>query len=83
LLRGREGLGWGDVKLAGVAGVWLDLVMLPIAIEIAALGAIAVYLWRQYSRSRPLRLESRLPFGAFLAPSIWLGWLLEASLFVT
>ena len=79
-LRGREGLGWGDVKLAGVAGVWLDWVTLPLAIEIAALGAIAAYVSRQYIRRRPLRLESRLPFGAFLAPSIWLGWLLETSL---
>jgi hypothetical protein len=23
---------------------------------------------------------ARLPFGLFLAPAIWLGWLLEATL---
>src|SRR5205807_1490924 len=39
--RGRDGIGLGDVKLAGVAGVWLDWVAMPIAIEIAALAAIA------------------------------------------
>ena len=40
-LRGREGIGLGDVKLAGVAGVWLDLPMVAAAIEIAALAALA------------------------------------------
>lgn len=79
-LRGREGMGWGDVKLAGVAGVWLDWVTLPIAVEIAALAAIALYVLRQHVLSRPVRLGSRLPFGLFLAPAIWLCWLLEARL---
>ncbi len=41
-LRGREGLGLGDVKLAGVAGIWLDWTILPIAVEIAALGALRI-----------------------------------------
>ena len=41
-LRGREGIGLGDVKLAGVAGVWLDWPTIPVAVEIAALAALAV-----------------------------------------
>jgi leader peptidase (prepilin peptidase)/N-methyltransferase len=81
-MRGREGIGLGDVKLAGVAGVWLDWVTLPIAVEIAALAAIAFYILRQYILRRPVRLRSRLPFGLFLAPAIWLCWLLEARLMV-
>jgi leader peptidase (prepilin peptidase)/N-methyltransferase len=81
-LLGREGIGTGDVKLAGVAGLWLDWVTLPIAVEIAALAAIAFYMLRQYILNRPVELRSRLPFGLFLAPAIWLCWLLEARLMV-
>jgi leader peptidase (prepilin peptidase)/N-methyltransferase len=81
-LRNREGMGWGDVKLAAVAGVWLDWTTLPLAIEIAALAAIFFYVVRQYVLRRPLSLAGRLPFGLFLAPAIWLCWLFEVSLLV-
>ena len=43
-LRGRDGLGLGDVKLAAVAGAWLGLPVLFAAIELAALAAIGAYL---------------------------------------
>ena len=78
-IRGHDGIGLGDVKLAGVAGVWLDWWVLPVAIEIAALAAIAVYAVRfLYGRRPSARLKAKLPFGLFLAPAIWVGWLLEA-----
>src|SRR5262249_18962558 len=73
-LRGREGLGLGDVKLAGVAGIWLDWLMIPAAVEIAAIAGIAVYAARMHRAGRSLALTSRLPFGLFFAPAIWLGW---------
>jgi leader peptidase (prepilin peptidase)/N-methyltransferase len=76
-LRGREGLGLGDVKLAGVAGAWLSLPMLPITIEIAAIAALAAYVFRQRKRMRVLRPAARVAFGAYFAPAIWLGWVLD------
>jgi len=76
-LRGREGIGLGDVKLAGVMGAWLGWVTIPIAVEIAALSAIAVYVVRHHARGRPLDAGLKFPFGLFLAPSIWLCWLFE------
>jgi leader peptidase (prepilin peptidase)/N-methyltransferase len=79
-LRGREGLGLGDVKLAGAAGAWLSLPMLPVAIEIAAITALAAYALRQWKRARILRAAGRVPFGAFFAPAIWFGWVLNATL---
>lgn len=78
-VRGREGIGLGDVKLAAVAGAWLDWLTMPIAIEIAALAALAAIGLRHYAGGRPLDAKLKFPFGLFLAPSIWIGWLLEAT----
>lgn len=77
-IRGREGIGLGDVKLAGVAGVWLDWSTIPIAIEIAALAALAAYATRLLYRGGSVRPMTKLPFGLFLAPAIWLSWLVDA-----
>jgi leader peptidase (prepilin peptidase)/N-methyltransferase len=79
-LRQRQGIGLGDVKLAAVAGVWLDWTLIPVAIEIAALTALTIYGARQLVMRRPLRATAKLPFGLFFAPAIWLCWLLEAML---
>ena len=76
-LRGMEGMGLGDVKLAAVAGVWLDWVDLPIVVNIGALSALAAAL---FARRRGDRFDrnARLPFGAFFAPAIWICWALAA-----
>ena len=80
-LRQREGLGLGDVKLAFVAGAWLDWMLIPVAIEIAALAALVAYgAWR-LSGSGIIDATSRLPFGLFFAPAIWLTWLVGALIF--
>jgi leader peptidase (prepilin peptidase)/N-methyltransferase len=78
-LRGRQGIGLGDVKLAAVAGIWLNWSVVPVAIEIAAVSALCVYALRCYVLHRPLRPNSRLPFGLFFAPAIWIGWLLQTT----
>jgi leader peptidase (prepilin peptidase)/N-methyltransferase len=82
-VRGREGIGLGDVKLAGAGGVWLAWTTIPVAIEIAALAALAVYVVRQFAGGKMMSATARMPFGLFLAPAIWLGWLLEQTLFGT
>lgn len=69
---GVPGLGLGDVKLAAAAGPWLGWGMLPVALELAALAALLVVgfaAWR--AKQRP-DARAALPFGAFLAPAIWL-----------
>jgi len=79
-IRGSEGIGLGDVKLAGVAGAWLDWTFMPIAVEITACVALIVYLARHFLLQRPVHATSRLPFGLFFAPSIWLCWVFETTL---
>jgi leader peptidase (prepilin peptidase)/N-methyltransferase len=78
--RGRDGLGMGDVKLAAVAGAWLGFATIFAVIELAALSALSAYGVNAWLRKQPLRSTAFLPFGLFLAPAIWIGWLAEALL---
>jgi leader peptidase (prepilin peptidase) / N-methyltransferase len=78
-LRGRDGIGLGDVKLAAVVGTWLDWSIIPIAVDIAAVTAIAAYLIRHFYFKRGIGPSTRMPFGLFLAPAIWIGWLIETT----
>jgi leader peptidase (prepilin peptidase)/N-methyltransferase len=79
-LRRREGLGFGDVKLAAAVGAWLPLDAVPLCFGLAAsaaLVAVVIGLLRGQSVER----TTKLPFGAFLCPALWLvfyaGALLE------
>lgn len=80
-LRGREGLGLGDVKLAAVAGAWtgpqglIDVILLG---SIAALVLVLVGAALRRDRSG-IGAATRLPFGITLAPAIWLVWWLMAT----
>jgi leader peptidase (prepilin peptidase)/N-methyltransferase len=78
--RGRDGLGLGDVKLAAVAGAWLDWTTIFAVIELATLSALGAYLVNGYFRKRTLKATEFLPFGSFLAPAIWIGWLIQGML---
>jgi leader peptidase (prepilin peptidase) / N-methyltransferase len=73
-LRGREGMGFGDVKLAAVAGVWLDWTDLPIAVDTAALSGLAWVLCNR-AIGKEWKLTEKLPLGLFFAPAIWACWL--------
>jgi leader peptidase (prepilin peptidase)/N-methyltransferase len=49
-------------------------------IEVAALAALMAYAVWRYVLHRPIAATTPLPFGLFLAPAIWAGWLAEAAL---
>src|SRR5256884_9345656 len=70
--RGRDGLGLGDIKLAAVAGLWLNFVTIFAVIELAALSALGAYFVSGYLRKRRPNPTALLPFGLFLAPAIWI-----------
>ncbi|HXW70618.1 MAG TPA: prepilin peptidase [Methylocella sp.] len=75
-LRGRHGLGLGDVKLAAVGGVWLSWPMILAAIEIAAAAALFSVGFSYLVRRCPFDATTKLPFGLYFAPAIWLCWLI-------
>jgi len=78
-LRKREGMGLGDVKLAVVAGLWLDWMGVAFAVEMAALAALAITGFRLW-RGQAITGATAVPFGLYFAPAIWLAWLIEAGL---
>ncbi len=73
-LRGREGLGRGDAKLAAAGGAWLGWSALPLICLIAALAGILFFLMKS-TLSRRWLPHIALPFGPFLAAGIWILWL--------
>jgi leader peptidase (prepilin peptidase) / N-methyltransferase len=65
IVRGVEGMGYGDFKLLAALGAWLGWAALPQIILIAAVtgavvGLVATWIGR-------MRFEEPLPFGPFLA----------------
>jgi leader peptidase (prepilin peptidase)/N-methyltransferase len=72
-LRGVDGLGLGDVKLAATGGIWLGWQAFPYAVMLAAASALA-YVALSRSREGAWRREQKIPFALHLAPAIWLVW---------
>ena len=75
-LRKHEGLGLGDVKLAAAAGAWTGMEGVSLVILGASLTAIFYTVLLRLAQDRKMTRATMIPFGAFLAPSIWLAWCL-------
>lgn len=69
LLRKRDGLGGGDIKLLAAAGAWIGLKFLFVIMAIASFSALVFAL----ITSRPSR-HSAIPFGPFIAAATWAVW---------
>jgi leader peptidase (prepilin peptidase)/N-methyltransferase len=74
---GAHGLGLGDVKLAAAAGPWLMWPTLPFAVAVAAVAALLTAGIRAVLLRERMHLRQELPFGAFLAPAVWMSLLIE------
>jgi len=70
-IRGREGLGFGDVKLAAAVGTWLPLALIPFCFALATCAALVTVLFARL-RGESIEATAKLPFGAFLCPALWL-----------
>jgi leader peptidase (prepilin peptidase)/N-methyltransferase len=73
-VRGQEGLGLGDAKLAAAAGAWLGFGPLP---SVLLLGSVVGILWVVIAAVVHGRAEfsKRIPFGVPLSFAIWIVWL--------
>ncbi|MDZ7708817.1 MAG: prepilin peptidase [Roseovarius sp.] len=71
-LRGREGLGMGDVKLMAGIGAGLGWQALPLVALLAALGALMLTLML---RRGPVARDAEIPFGAYLCGAAALIWI--------
>ena len=65
-LRGRIGLGLGDVKFLGAATAWTGLAQVPLLILVASLAALLAIGLAALS-GRRVGATTHLPFGPFLA----------------
>jgi len=71
--RGRDGLGGGDAKLVGVAGVWLGPAAIgPLLFLSAVLALFMLLLGGLFGRS--VDRNTVVPFGAFLCPVLFALW---------
>jgi leader peptidase (prepilin peptidase) / N-methyltransferase len=73
-LRGRDGLGMGDVKLLAGAGAFVSWEGLPSVVLIGALfGLVTAVITATLGRR--MALDQRLAFGPGLCVGFWLVWL--------
>ena len=78
-LKGVDGLGLGDVKLAAAGALLVGGVGFSWALFAASLAGLAAVAASRLIRPRRARGD-RLAFGALLAPALWGVWLIEQAL---
>jgi prepilin signal peptidase PulO-like enzyme (type II secretory pathway) len=78
-LCGIEGLGMGDVKFATAGAPWLPWSHLQVALLIAVSAALLMVAGRALIARNGLNMRIALPFGAFLAPGVWVVWFAVAA----
>lgn len=76
-LKGVDGLGLGDVKLAAAGALLVGCVGFSWALFAASLAGLALVGVARLRRRAP---AARLAFGAVLAPAVWGVWLIEQAL---
>jgi leader peptidase (prepilin peptidase)/N-methyltransferase len=71
LLKGRDGVGLGDVKLAAAVGAWLPFACIPFCFALATCSGLAAVMLARL-RGENVDAAAKVPFGAFLCPALWL-----------
>src|SRR5690348_4806143 len=82
LIRGKEGMGYGDFKLLGALGAWLGWQMLPLIVllssVVGAVIGISLMVFRGRDHNVPLAFGPYLAIAGgialFFGPAIIKGW---------
>jgi len=72
-IRGFDGLGFGDVKFAAAAALWIGIQGVPVMLLVAVLSAV-VSLLIMRSEGHNLHGQQAVSFGPHLAVGLWLTW---------
>jgi leader peptidase (prepilin peptidase)/N-methyltransferase len=78
ILRGQQGLGLGDVKFLGAAGLWVGWEGLPILLLIASLSGLLLAMLH-HLRNRQMIAHSRIAFGPHLSVGLMVVWIAKVS----
>ena len=63
-IRGKEGIGFGDVKLMGASGLWLTPAQIPLFLILTGLGGVLMaLLWRVLKKGPKFPLGPALAFA--------------------
>jgi leader peptidase (prepilin peptidase)/N-methyltransferase len=74
LVRGHDGLGFGDVKFATAGVLWIGIEAVPALLMVAVLSAlISLVILRIEGHS--LSGKQAISFGPHLAVALWLTWI--------
>ncbi|MBU6155645.1 MAG: A24 family peptidase [Alphaproteobacteria bacterium] len=72
--RGRDGLGYGDVKLFAAAGAWTGAMGLGTVLLWAVVVNVLLLVAERLA-GQQVSAETRVPIGTGLAVGLWLTWL--------
>ncbi len=84
--KGRDGIGFGDVKLAAAGGVLVGAVGFSWALFAASLGGllfVGATRLSPKSHAKSFVGSDKLAFGAILAPAIWVVWIVQQMALVS
>ena len=69
MVQGKEGMGYGDFKLAAMIGAWLGVGLVPLVLVLAFAGG-AIFGTGLMIAGRA-KIASAIPFGPWLAVAGW------------
>lgn len=74
-IKGRQGLGGGDIKFFACGAVWLFPYYLPLVLLISSVSALCYIFISSFLYPKIEEKYKKAPYGPFLALGIWISFL--------